>query len=73
LVFIHPAGPARGLVAARPGASLALLVPLGDPVGRAQRAVVLGVLLALLRILALLRLAPEKEERKDAEVSARLA
>jgi len=44
-------------VAARPRAVLALLVPLLNPLGRAQRAVVLRVRLALLRVLALLRLA----------------
>ena len=44
-------------VAARPRAVLALLVPLLNQLGRAQRAVVLRVRLALPRVLALLRLA----------------
>ena len=53
------------LVPARPGAVLALLVPLLHPLRGAEGAVVLGVLLALLGVLTLLSLAPVAEGKKD--------
>ena len=56
--------PKAPLVSARPGTSLALLVPLGHPVSRAQRAVVLGILLTLFVVLTLLRFAPETMKRR---------
>ena len=54
-------------VAPGPGTSLALLVPLGHPVSRAQRAIVLGILLALFIIFALLRFAPETMKKRGEE------
>ena len=70
--FIHPARRhLKCLVATRPGSSFALLVPLGHPLGRAEGAVVLSVLLALLGILALLRLAPTGREKKNVEENTR--